>query len=108
MIHYIARRNRANTITRFITNWAPDLLSKLNVIDLESLPAMKRAEPGLYIFTDYERMRLGDRKMTVRLRNRIINRPGFQVFNDPTHAMALSSGSHPTMRSLSVQNLSTR
>ena len=88
MIHYIARRNRANTITSFIHNWAPDLRDQLSVIDLESLPSMKRARPGIYIFTDFERMRLGDRRMTVRLRDRIIHRPGFVIHNDPAHAMA--------------------
>ncbi len=88
MIYYIARRNRANTIETFVDNWAPDLQPLLRIVDLETLPHLKRAEPGIYIFSDFERMRLGERQLTIRLRNRIADQPGFVIFNDPAHAMA--------------------
>ncbi len=88
MIHYVVTAgNDRHTMRRFQRSWAGPLRDRIRIVAYERLPAT--ASPGLYVFSDIERLRPGERAAAAEARVRLAAAgPAFRVLNDPARVLA--------------------
>ncbi len=89
MIHYLATAGHdRHTMRRFRRWWAGTLSDRIRIHAYERLPRMAAAEPGLYVFSDLERLRPLERAAAAELHGRLLAAgPAFRVLNDPLRAL---------------------
>ncbi|MFI5403432.1 MAG: hypothetical protein ACHQ1G_10875, partial [Planctomycetota bacterium] len=89
MIHYLATAGHdRHTMRRFRRWWAGPLADRIRIHAYERLPGMAAAEPGLYVFSDLERLRPHERAAAAELHARLLAAgPAFRVLNDPLRAL---------------------
>ncbi len=88
MIHYLVRRRHDYTIRRFINNWAPTLRDVVDVIPYETLFHRRQAQPGVYIFSDLERLTPLERRLAAGLFQALDQSgPNFLPLNHPGRAL---------------------
>lgn len=90
MIHYLVTRGHDRyTMRRFRTSWAGALRDRIRILPYERLPLLGAAEPGLWIFSDLERLRPCERAAAAAHFERLSGAgPAFRVLNDPSRALA--------------------
>lgn len=89
MIHYLVTRGHDRyTMRRFRASWAGPLCDRIRVLPYERLPLLRAAEPGLWVFSDLERLRPGERAAAAGLFARLAAAgPAFRALNDPARAL---------------------
>ncbi len=89
MIHYLVTAGHDRfTVRPFLRDWAPGLRGRLRVVLYEDLPALERADPGLWIFFDLERLRPDERARAAALHARLAAAgPAFRTLNDPARSL---------------------
>lgn len=90
MIHYLVTAGHdRHTMRRFRRWWAGPLRDRIRILAYEALPDRSAAEPGLYVFSDLERLRPGERAAAAALYARLVAAgPAFRALNDPSRALA--------------------
>ncbi len=98
MIHYLVTRGHDKyTMRRFRASWAGPLRERVRIVPYEQLPRLRAAEPGLWIFSDLERLRPAERAEATALFARLSAAgPAFRALNDPSRAL----GRHDLLRAL--------
>jgi hypothetical protein len=85
VIHYLVTRGHDRyTMRRFVRSWAGALRDRIRILAYERLPAS--APPGLYVFSDLERLRPDERSAAAEAHARLAG-PSFRVLNDPARAL---------------------
>jgi len=83
MIYYLVMRHRAFTIEQFLNTWGESLEERPRVLFYETLPSRRFLEPGLYIFTDLERLSLSGLRLACTVAEPVgAAGAGFGVRND--------------------------
>ena len=87
MIHYLACAGHdRHTMRRFRRWWAGPLADRIRIHAYERPP--RAAEPGLYIFSDLERLRPDERAAAAEAHARLsASGPAFRVLNDPARVL---------------------
>jgi hypothetical protein len=90
VIHYLVTRGHDRyTMRRFRASWAGSLRDRIRVLPYERFPLLRAAEPGLYVFSDLERLRPDERAAAAELFARLASAgPAFRALNDPAKALA--------------------
>ncbi len=85
MIHFHAMPRFLWTIERFVQDWAPSLAPSIKAVGYDAIPLDQALEPGVHIFTDFERMLPPERWFARRLHGHIAEHPeSYRALNDPT------------------------
>ena len=85
MIHYlVCAGHDRHTMRRFLRWWAGPLTGRIRVHAYERPP--RQAEPGLWVFSDLERLRPDERAAAADLHARL-TAAGFPALNDPARAL---------------------
>ncbi|HEX5137530.1 MAG TPA: hypothetical protein VFY93_11190 [Planctomycetota bacterium] len=89
MIHYLVTRGHDRyTMRRFRAWWAGALRDRIRILPYQRLPLLRAAEPGLWIFSDLERLRPAERAAASALFARLSAAgPAFRALNDPARAL---------------------
>ncbi|MCE9592120.1 MAG: hypothetical protein K8S99_16560 [Planctomycetes bacterium] len=88
MIHYVVTAGHEGTITRFLREWAPRLAPRVRILYYESLPGLRHATPGTYIFSDLERLNPPQLRLAAEFHRRLAAAgPAFRLLNDPTQTL---------------------
>jgi len=87
LIHYLACAGHdRHTMRRFRRWWAGPLADRIRIHAYERPP--RAAEPGLYIFSDLERLRPDERAAAAEAHARLsASGPAFRVLNDPARVL---------------------
>ncbi len=87
MIHYLSTAGHdRHTMRRFRKWWAGSFSDRIRILAYERLPA--EAAPGLYVFSDLERLRADERAAAAEAHARLVAAgPAFRVLNDPSRAL---------------------
>jgi hypothetical protein len=89
MIHYLVTRGHDRyTMRAFRRWWAGPLRDRIRILEYERLPRLRAAEPGLYVFSDLERLTQEERAAAAGLHARLAAAgPGFRLLNDPSRSL---------------------
>lgn len=89
MIHYLVTRGHDRyTMRRFGASWAGGVGGRIRVLNYERLPLLRAADPGLWIFSDLERLHPAERATAAALFARVASAaPAFRALNDPSRAL---------------------
>jgi len=89
VIHYLATRGHDRyTMRRFRASWAGALRDRIRIVPYERLASMGAVEPGLYVFSDLERLKPRERPAAAALFARIVAAGrAFRALNDPASAL---------------------
>jgi hypothetical protein len=89
VIHYLVTRGHDRyTMRRFRASWAGPLRERIRVLPYERLSLLRAAEPGLWVFSDLERLRPAERASASALFARLAAAgPAFRALNDPARAL---------------------
>lgn len=84
MIHYLVTGRADSTLRRFLDEWRPPIADRIRALHYEDLHRRRHAEPGLYIFSDIERLLPAQRRLAVACHRRLnAAGPSFRTLNDP-------------------------
>jgi hypothetical protein len=89
VIHYLTARGNAYTVQKPFEVWQPDALDLCQFVAYEDLPRVRFATPGVYVFSDLERLTPVKLRLAAAFSKRLLAAgPGFKVLNDPSRVLS--------------------
>lgn len=86
MIFFVTRQYHDYTVANFLQTWARSLIGKVAILSYEECAFATRLHRGVYVFTDFERMRPEQHELA-RLMAGQLARAGCRVLNHPDHVL---------------------
>jgi len=88
VIYYLATRRHSRTLKTFLSLWARDLASRIEVLPYEDLLDRPSFGTGTYVFSDVERLSAEQTKRLSQLRDELADpASGCRVINHPARSM---------------------
>lgn len=88
MLHFLVTADHDYTLRQYFSQWGAGLRSAVNVVHYESRPWRRPAAPGVWVFTDLERLETDELVASAEFASRLqADGQRWRVLNDPARVL---------------------
>jgi hypothetical protein len=88
MLHFLVTAGHEYTLSRYFSQWGACLHSRVSIIHYESRPWRQAAAPGVWVFTDLERLDPDELADAKEFANHLKSDPSrWRILNDPARVL---------------------